>query len=114
MIEQIEKMKEAGPSLEEVEEAKTAMVNSQVFDYESNDRIIRRLVWYDIVGLPLDNLEREFEALTGATLEDVNRVGKQYLHPDDLVILVVGVQDKFDRPLTDFGDVNVIEIEEVE
>jgi zinc protease len=111
MIEQIDKMKETGPSQEEVDEAKEAMVNSQVFDYESNDRIIRRLVWYDIVGLPLDNLEREFEALTGATLADVKQVGHDYLHPDEMVILVVGDQAQFDRPLSDLGEVNIIDVE---
>jgi zinc protease len=112
MVEQIEKMKETGPSQEEIEEAKESMVNRQVFDYESNDRIARRLVWFDIVGLPLDSLEREFEALTKATLEDVSRIGKEYLYPSDLVILVVGNKDFFDRPLSDFGEVNLIEIEE--
>jgi zinc protease len=112
MIDQIEKMKDVGPSEEEVSEAKESIVNSHVFDYESNDRIIRRLLWYDIVGLPLDTLEREFERLTAATLEDVKQVGHDYLHPDDLVILIVGDEDQFDRPLSDLGQVNVIEIEE--
>jgi len=112
MVEQIERMKEMGPSEEEVSEAKEAMINSQVFDYESNDRIVRRLVWYDLVGLPLDTLEREFEALSSATVEDVSRVSREYLHPDDLVILVVGDEDQFDRPLSDLGEVNLIEVEE--
>lgn len=112
MIEQVEKMKEVGPSSEEVNEAKQSIVNSHVFDYESNDRIIQRLLWYDIVGLPLDNLEREFERLTAATLEDVKQVGHDYLHPEDMVILIVGDEDRFDRPLSDLGQVNVIEIEE--
>jgi zinc protease len=111
MVEQVEKMKTTGPSQEEVDEAKEAMVNSQVFDYESNDRIIRRLVRYDIVGLPLDNLEREFRALTGATLDDVKRVGNEYLHPDEMVILIVGDEDQFDRPLSDLGEVNTIDVE---
>ncbi len=112
MIEQIEKMKEMGPSEEEVADAKESMINSQVFDYESADRIVRRLAWFDIVGMPLDTLEREFESYKAATLEDVGRVGREYLHPEDLVILVVGNKDLFDRPLSDFGEINVIEIEE--
>jgi len=111
MIEQIEKMKEVGPSEEEVADAKESMINSQVFDYESADRIVRRLTWFDIVGLPLDTLEREFESYKAATAEEVGRIGNEYLHPEDLVILVVGNRDLFDRPLEDFGSVNVVEIE---
>jgi zinc protease len=112
MIEQIEKMKEVGPSEEEVADAKESMINSQVFDYESADRIVRRLAWFDIVGMPLDTLEREFESYKAATLEDVGRVGREHLHPEDLVILVVGNKDLFDRPLSDLGKINVIEIEQ--
>jgi zinc protease len=112
MIEQIKKMKDVGPSEEDVEDAKESLINSHVFDYESADRIVRRLAWFDIVGMPLDTLEREFESYKAATVEDVSRVGREYLHPDDLAILVVGNKVLFDRPLSDFGEVKIIEIKE--
>ena len=112
--EQIEKMENQGPSNEEVTTAKDSFINQQVFDYESSPRIVDRLVWYDITGLPLDTLEREFKAYQSATLEDIKRVGNQYLHPDGLTILVIGNQDLFDRPLKDLGQVNVIKIQEEE
>jgi zinc protease len=112
--EQIEKMENQGPSNEEVTTAKDSFINQQVFDYESSPRIVDRLVWYDITGLPLDTLEREFKAYQAATLEDIKRVGNQCLHPDGLTILVIGNQDLFDRPLKDFGEVNVIKIQEEE
>jgi predicted Zn-dependent peptidase len=92
LIEQIEKMKTEGPSEVEVGNARDAIVNGQ----------------------PLDTLERELAVYQAAGLEDIRRAGSEYLHPGDLTILVVGNQDLFDRPLSDFGEVNVIEIEEVE
>lgn len=112
LIEQIEKMKTEGPSEEEVEEAKESFINRHVFDYESPGRLVDRLVWFDTVGLPIDTLEREFEAYQSATADEVRRVAGEYLHPGELTILVVGNQDLFDRPLSDFGEVNVIEIDE--
>jgi predicted Zn-dependent peptidase len=112
LIEQIEKMKNEGPSEDEVEDAKESFVNRHVFDYESPGRLVNRLAWFDIVGLPIDTLEREFEAYQSATLDEVKRVAGECLYPDGLTILVVGNQDLFDRPLSDFGKVNVIEIEE--
>jgi predicted Zn-dependent peptidase len=112
LIEQIDKMKTEGPREEEVMDAKESFINRQVFDYESPSRIVHRLVWYDAVGLPLDTLEREFKAYQTAGVEDVRRVAGESLHPDGLTILVVGNQELFDRPLSDFGEVNVIEIEE--
>jgi len=114
VIEQIEKMRTEGPGEGEVKTARDAFMNAQVFDYESSSRLIDQLVWYDIVGLPLDTLDREFRAYQAAALDDINRVARQYLHPEGLTILVVGNQDLFERPLSDFGKVNVIEIKEEE
>ncbi len=112
LIEQIERMKNQGPTEEEVEKAKEALVNQQVFEYESSHIVIRKLIWFDICALPLDTIERYFKAYQSATVEDIKRVARKYLHPEGLTILVVGDQSRFDRPLSDFGEVNVIEIEE--
>jgi zinc protease len=112
LMEQIEKMKNVGPSEEEVDDARESFINRHVFDYESAGRLVDRLVWFDIVDLPLDTLEREFKAYQSATADEVRRVAAEYLHPGEMTILVVGNQDLFDRPLSDFGKVNVIEIEE--
>jgi len=114
LIEQIEKMNTEGPSAEEVANAKDAIVNQHVFDYESTSRIVNRMVWFDLTGQPLDMVEREFAVYQAAGLDDVRRAGGEYLHPDGLTILVVGNADLFDRPLSDFGEVNIIEIEETE
>jgi len=114
LIEQIEKMAAQGPSEQEVAEAKESLVNRQVFDYESPGRVVRRLVHYDMSGLPLDTLEKRFRLYQEATPEDIRRVAGEYLHPDGLTILVIGDQDLFGRPLSDFGQVNEIEIEEVQ
>jgi zinc protease len=114
MLGEIDRMKTEGPSKEEVRAAQDSHVNGQVFDYESSSGIVDRLAWFDIAGLPLDTLERDFRAYKAATLEDVRRVGKEYLRPNDLTILVIGNQEIFDRPLSDFGEVNVIELEQEE
>lgn len=114
IIEEITRMKNQGPSEEEVKTARDSYVNKQVFDYESSSRVIDRMVWYDLGGLPLDTLEREFKVYQSATVDQVARVAGQYLHPDGLTILVIGNQDLFDRPLSDLGRVNVIELEQEE
>jgi zinc protease len=111
VIEQIEKMRTEGPTEEEFRKAIDSYVNGQVFDYDSKSGMVRRLVRLKFEGRPLDTPTKDMEAYKNMTLEDVKRVAGMYLHPDKLTVFVVGDKDTFDRPLSDFGEVNVIELD---
>ncbi|MBN1884276.1 MAG: insulinase family protein [Candidatus Krumholzibacteriota bacterium] len=111
IIEQIERMRDEGPTEEEVRKAVDSYVNSQVFDYESKAQVVRRLVQLRFQGRPLDTPERDMAAYAAMTVEDIRRVARTYLHPDRLTILVVGDRDQFDRPLEEFGEVDTIDLE---
>jgi len=87
-------------------------LNSKVFDYESKSQVVRRLLRLRFEGRPLDTAEKDIETYSKLTVDDIRRVAKKYLHPDSLVVLVVGDEDLFGRPLSDFGEVHTIELEE--
>lgn len=110
IVEQIEKMKTTGPTEAELQSAVDSYLNSQVFDYDSKSGMVRRLVTLRFEGRPLDTPERDMETYARLKVEDIRRAASLYLHPDRLTVLVVGNADKFDRPLGDFGPVNVIEL----
>jgi len=112
MVEQIEKMRDVGPTEEEFKKAIDSYVNSQVFDYDSKSGMVRRLVRLKFEGRPLDTPEKDMAAYANMTLEDVRAAAGKYLHPDKMTIFVVGDDATFDKPLSDFGEVNVINIEE--
>ena len=59
-------------------------------------------------------LETFTDNIAKVTAEDVQTVAQKYLHPDALTIVTVGNQENFDRPLSEFGDVNEIEIKQPE
>jgi zinc protease len=71
---------------------------------------LRREVDYLYYGLPDDFLETYRDKIAKVTREDIQRVAKQYLHPDQLVILAVGDSKKFDQPLSTLGEVHTIEV----
>jgi len=110
--EQIVRMINEGPTVEEVRKAVDFYLNSKVFDYESKSQVVRRLLRLRFEGRPLDTAEKDIETYSKLTVDDIRRVAKKYLHPDSLVVLVVGDEDLFGRPLSDFGEVHTIELEE--
>lgn len=112
IIHQIERMRTEGPTEEEISKAVDSYLNSHVFDYESKSQVVSRLVRLRFQGRPLDTPERDMEAYSKLTVEDINRVAKKYLQPDKFTVFVLGDAEQFDRPLSDFGNVNVIELEE--
>lgn len=111
LIEEIIRdMQENGPTQDELDRAIDTYLNKHVFDYDSKQAVVRELVRLAWEGRPLDTPEREVEAIGKLTVDDVKTVAARYLHPDGLTVLVVGNADEFDQPLSNFGKVNVIEL----
>jgi len=112
ILDLIQKMHTEGPSAEELERARQALLNAYVFSYENPAAIVDHALYLKFYGLPLDETERDLEAYNKLTLEDVNQVAKKYLRPDKMAIVVVGDPDKFDKPLSTWGKVNEIPLEQ--
>ncbi|HYW68003.1 MAG TPA: insulinase family protein, partial [bacterium] len=112
IVDIIADMQAEGPSEEEFENARDAYLNRQVFDYDSKAGLVGRLVQLKYQGRPLDTPERDIETIENLTLDDVKAAAAEYLHPDGLTMMFVGNQEEFEQPLSNFGDVNVIELPE--
>ncbi|MGV8119168.1 MAG: hypothetical protein AB2L14_05315 [Candidatus Xenobiia bacterium LiM19] len=52
------------------------------------------------------------DRINAVTASDVERVAKQYLHPDEVITLVVGDSKRLRDQLKDYGEVKTIKIEE--
>lgn len=111
ITEIIAEMNAEGPTPDELELARESYLNQHAFEYENNSAVIRRLVQLRWEERPLDEPEREIEKINDLTLEDVRAAARDYLHPEGLAILVVGDESTFDQPLSNFGEVNRIEID---
>jgi predicted Zn-dependent peptidase len=107
----IEDMWESGPTEDEVGRAKDTYLNNHVFEYESKSRVVYRLLELAWEGRPLDTPERDIATIGDLTVDDVKAAAAEYLHPEGLTILVVGDESTFEQPLSNFGEVNVIELD---
>ncbi|HEX9751628.1 MAG TPA: pitrilysin family protein [candidate division Zixibacteria bacterium] len=100
-----------GISQDELDVAKDAILNSDVFQYETPREIVERYAWMEYYGFPMDQMKKDVEAIAAVTRADVEAAARKYLHPDNYVVLVVGPIDEFDAPLGSAGEVNTIELE---
>ena len=101
-------------SAEELQLTKDSLINSFVFGFESSSQIAFQQMMLAYRGFAPDFLETYTDNIAKVTAEDVQAVAQKYLHPDALTIVTVGNQDNFDRPLSEFGEVNEIKIKQPE
>ena len=94
----------------ELKKARDAMLNSFIFSVDSKDKVLAERMAYEFYGYPADFLERYRAGIEKVTIADVNRVAKQYIHPEKFAVLVVGNKKDFDRDLSTFGKVTTIDI----
>jgi zinc protease len=104
ILDEVRKMKEAPVSKDEFDTAKEMFLYSYVFRFAEPGRQMSALMNLEYDGLPADYLEKEFAGYKAVTSEDVERVARQYLHTDQLMIFVVGDFPKFAEGLAKFGE----------
>ena len=114
IISIIKDIRENPVTEEELNRTKDSLINSFVFGFESSSQIAFQQMMLTYRGFAPDFLKTYTYNIAKVTVEDVQTVAQKYLHPDALTIVTVGNQDNFDRPLTEFGEVNEIEIKEPE
>ena len=100
-VGEIERMRDQGVNREEFEGAVTSYLQGLIpASYETPQRTVERFAQKELLGRYLYQSpgylnyyagdEAQVEALLALTLEDVNRAARRWLHPDELVVAVVG------------------------
>jgi predicted Zn-dependent peptidase len=107
---EVRRMQTDPPTPEELKIAKDTYLNSFVFNFDTKAEIINRMMAYDYYGFPRDFLQTAKSKIDQVTAEDVIDVAKRRFHPDSMHLVVVGIAEKFDRPLEEYGNVNNIDI----
>ena len=110
MKKEIERMTQEEVTDEELNRGKDQFLNSYVFNYDSKEKIVNRMLTLAHFGYPLDFMDQIKSGVEKVGKADILRVAKTYLRPDTMQILVVGKKQDFDEPLSVFGEVNEIDI----
>jgi len=99
----VKRLRDEGPTEEEVREAKEARRNSLAFTLDNNAAFMDNYLYYRYYGYPADYLETWNDKMGAVTRDDVARAARRLLHPERVLILVVGPASGFDRPLASLG-----------
>ena len=101
------------PSTEvELNDAKESSIRSLPGDFETTSAIAGAISSIFVYDYPLDHyaaLPAKYQAITQA---DIARVAKQYLHPDQLIVMAAGDRSKIEGPLKDAG-VGPVEVRDI-
>ncbi len=87
--------------------------NSFVFQFERPAQIVGQQVSYVVDGLPPNWFDLYLRGIQAVTPQQVTGVVQKYIHPDSLVIVVVGKASSLDGPLSRLGPVTTMKVEDI-
>lgn len=88
--EVLAKMAAEGPTQQELDEAKTYLTGSYALRFSSNAAIASQLLGQQQQGLAIDYVRKRNSLVEAVTLDQVKAQAKRLLHPDRLIVTVVG------------------------
>ncbi|MDO9516142.1 MAG: pitrilysin family protein, partial [Syntrophales bacterium] len=98
-----------GVEPQELAWAKESIINNFIFSFATPDRIVTRQMMLEHDGLPDNFLTTYKNNIEKVGLDGLRDVASRYLSEKSRVVLVLGDREKFDRPLSSFGDFRVTE-----
>jgi predicted Zn-dependent peptidase len=89
-LEELDKMRTAPVTPEELQVSKASFVDSFPRSFESPARVARLFATDEVLGRPHDYWTHFRDRIRAVTAGEVQAAAQKYLHPDRLVMLVVG------------------------
>ena len=93
---------------DEISLARESIINSFIFAFTSSATVVAQQARLEYYGYPKGYLENYRKNIAKVTKRDVLRVARKYLHPDKMILVIVGDEKKFDKPLSSFGEVRQV------
>jgi len=88
-LQQLKRIREEPVSAKELEGAKKYLIGSFPMRFNNQEKLASFLVQVEYYGLGLDYFEKYPSLINSISPEDVLRVAKKYLHPEDYILVVV-------------------------
>ena len=103
VLAEVDKLKTSPFTEAELKSAKEQILNSFLFRYDTREKVLNARVQLEYYGYPENYLETYKAGIEKVTVADLERVGKQYIDPAKLDVLVVGNSKEIDPALDKVG-----------
>jgi len=107
---ELEKMRAAEVTEQELKTAKDSVLNSFVFFFDSPAKTLNRVMMYEYFGYPKDFLFEYQKKVTAVTRADVLRVMREHTNAANLSMVAVGNPKDFGKPLNAAGKLEKIDL----
>jgi zinc protease len=111
ILVEIERLRAEPPTEEELRRARLSTVNSFVFQFEEASDVLWKSIENHFFGYPENYWDTYLDKIRAVTAEQVLAAARKHIDPEKTVILVVGDESKFDRPLSTLGEVTTLSLE---
>jgi zinc protease len=111
MLSQFRRIREEPVTQEELDAAKNYLVGSFPLRFETASATAGQLATVRLLGLPIESLQQFTQKVAAVTPAEVQRVARQYLHPDRATIVVVGDATQVLKPLEAVAPVTLYDVE---
>lgn len=108
---ELKRLRDDKVSVEELENAKRAIVGGFALSLESPQTLLQNIVVQKIYDLPADYWDTFPQKVAAITVDDVQRVAQKYIDLDHLQIVAVGDASKTRDILAKYGTVEVFDAE---
>lgn len=86
----LKRLAEKGPTKEELDNAKRYLTGSYPLRFDTSSKIASQLLWIQMDNLGIDYIDTRNQMVNEVTLEKVRDVARRLLHPENLIITIVG------------------------
>src|SRR4029077_15411510 len=97
----------------DVKLAQDYQLNSFVFRFQNAGQIVQSQMQNAVNGLPANWFDLYLKGIQSVTPDQVRRVAERYLHPDQLITVVVGKPTAFDKPLSEYAPVTLLSVDSI-
>lgn len=110
IFDEIDSIRKEKVTEKELKDAKDYFLNSYVFEFSSPEKILSSALAREFYGIAEDFQKNLIESIKNVTAEDVLETARKYLHPEKMIVFIVGKEKDIPGNLSELGKVKKIDI----